>query len=307
MPSRIVKRLNCSEHDRPTSACSDEKHRRRLHAHLAGRDRARARARDLRVEVAVDDVVPGAARAAHHEGADEEQQRHARDWGRGARPRWQRARPTTSTAAAAAMRRSAGRRARAAGRGGARAARAYRPSFRSSRRRGRSFAHRASTLPGQRVECAALRRQRVERAAARVVPSASLRPGPVGFAGPAAPSTHLDASSGCGRGLRSSALPPRPGCRTADAFVLMNLTIFAFGLRIALEQVADLFARSLSFFSVAVLTARPRFSASALQRREFPIAGRLRAAAAGGAGRGMGMPGAEKLRRPALSGQRQRS
>lgn len=40
----------------------------------AGRDRAGDRAGDFRVEVAVCDVVPGAAGAAHDDGADEEQE-----------------------------------------------------------------------------------------------------------------------------------------------------------------------------------------------------------------------------------------
>src|SRR5262249_37253429 len=42
-------------------------------AHLAGRDRPRAGALDLAVEIAVDDVVPGAAGAAQRERADEDQ------------------------------------------------------------------------------------------------------------------------------------------------------------------------------------------------------------------------------------------
>ena len=43
------------------------------HAHLAGRDGARAGARHLVIEVAVDDVVVGAAGPAHDDGADEKQ------------------------------------------------------------------------------------------------------------------------------------------------------------------------------------------------------------------------------------------
>ena len=73
MPVQTVKPLNCSSTASPTSACSDQKDRRRRDAHLPGRDRPRARALDHGVEVAVDDVVPGAAGAAHGEGADEEQ------------------------------------------------------------------------------------------------------------------------------------------------------------------------------------------------------------------------------------------
>ena len=41
---------------------------------LSGRNRPRARALDPRVEIAVDDVVPGATGPAHGEGADEEQE-----------------------------------------------------------------------------------------------------------------------------------------------------------------------------------------------------------------------------------------
>ena len=41
--------------------------------HLAGGDRARAGALDQPVEIAIDQIVPGAAGAAHGEGADEEQ------------------------------------------------------------------------------------------------------------------------------------------------------------------------------------------------------------------------------------------
>src|SRR5262249_59066126 len=41
--------------------------------HLSRRNRARTRALDPCVEVAIDDIVPGAARPAHGEGADEEE------------------------------------------------------------------------------------------------------------------------------------------------------------------------------------------------------------------------------------------
>ena len=75
----MVKRLNCSSTASPIERLHHQERRRLGDAHLAGRDRPRARALDPRVDVAVDDVVPGAAGAAHREGADEEQQRHARD------------------------------------------------------------------------------------------------------------------------------------------------------------------------------------------------------------------------------------
>jgi hypothetical protein len=52
----------------------DEKRRGAFDADLAGGNRPRARALDPPVEITVDEIVPGAARAAHDEGADEEQQ-----------------------------------------------------------------------------------------------------------------------------------------------------------------------------------------------------------------------------------------
>ena len=51
----------------------DEEQSRLRDAHLAGRDRPRAGALDGAVEIAIDDVVPGAAGAAHGKGADEKQ------------------------------------------------------------------------------------------------------------------------------------------------------------------------------------------------------------------------------------------
>src|SRR5262249_52242623 len=51
----------------------DEKNRRRADAHLPRRDRSRAGALDPGIEVAIDDVIPGAAGAAHGESTDEEQ------------------------------------------------------------------------------------------------------------------------------------------------------------------------------------------------------------------------------------------
>ena len=46
--------------------------------HLSARQRPRSRARDLRVDLAVDEVVIGAARAAHGDGADREQEQQPR-------------------------------------------------------------------------------------------------------------------------------------------------------------------------------------------------------------------------------------
>ena len=73
MPSAIVKRLNEISTAKPTSACSEQEADGLHDADLTGRNRPRARALDAAVEIAVDDVVPGAAGAAHGEGADEEQ------------------------------------------------------------------------------------------------------------------------------------------------------------------------------------------------------------------------------------------
>ena len=74
MPVAMAKRLNCSNTTSPTSACST-RNRTRACARLTwpdgiGRERVRSTAA---IEVAVDDVVPGAAGAAHRERADEEQ------------------------------------------------------------------------------------------------------------------------------------------------------------------------------------------------------------------------------------------
>src|SRR5262249_34325277 len=66
---------------------------RRRDAHLARRDRPRAGTLDAGIEIAVDDVVPGAARPAHCKGADEEQREVAQvDRGSG-RYRGERGRP----------------------------------------------------------------------------------------------------------------------------------------------------------------------------------------------------------------------
>ena len=69
----MVKTLKASSTASPTSACSDEEDRGPKDADLPGRDWPRARALDAAVEIAIDDVVPRAAGAAHGEGADEEQ------------------------------------------------------------------------------------------------------------------------------------------------------------------------------------------------------------------------------------------
>ena len=68
-----MKRLNWRRTTRPTSAWASEEDLRLPDAHLAARDRPRAGARDLRVDVAVDDVVVGAAGAAHGDRADQEE------------------------------------------------------------------------------------------------------------------------------------------------------------------------------------------------------------------------------------------
>ena len=136
MPVMIAKRLNCSSTASPISACSDQEREGLRHAHLPRRDRPRPRPLDPGIEVAIGDVVPGAARAAHHEGADEEQhddERQRRDVARRCR---RPAPPTTSTASTAARIRSAGRNGRDADKAATRTARAYRPSCRWRRQRG---------------------------------------------------------------------------------------------------------------------------------------------------------------------------
>ena len=144
----IAKRLNCSSTASPISACSDQERQRLRHAHLPCRDRPRPRPLDPGIEIAVGDVVPGAARAAHHEGADEEQHDDERQLARRRARCRRRAPPTTSTASAAARIRSAGRNGRAADRAATRTARAYRPSCRWHRQRG---PWRRSSEPGHRV------------------------------------------------------------------------------------------------------------------------------------------------------------
>ena len=73
MPSAMVKTLKASSTASPTSACNDEEDRGAVTLTCPdgiGRERVRS---TLRVEIAIDDVVPGAAGAAHGEGADEKQ------------------------------------------------------------------------------------------------------------------------------------------------------------------------------------------------------------------------------------------
>ena len=73
MPTPMAKRLNCTSTSRPDQRLHHQEHHRRLHAHLARRDRPRARALDPCIDVAVDQIVPGAAGAAHDDGADQQQ------------------------------------------------------------------------------------------------------------------------------------------------------------------------------------------------------------------------------------------
>jgi hypothetical protein len=65
--------VEAQQHRQADQRLSHEKQRRLNDADLAGRDRPRTCAFDRGVEIAIDDVVPGAAGAAHGEGADEEQ------------------------------------------------------------------------------------------------------------------------------------------------------------------------------------------------------------------------------------------
>ncbi len=94
MPSAMAKVLNEMQHGQPRERLQGEEDRGRQHAHLAGRDRPRARPLDAAVEIAIDDVVPGAAGAAHRKRADEEQREMDEVWrgsvggncGKGRRP-----------------------------------------------------------------------------------------------------------------------------------------------------------------------------------------------------------------------------
>ena len=67
----MVSWLNWIRTSKPDQRLRDEEQHRVGLADLARRDRPRARARDLHVDVGIDDVVERAARAAHRDRADE--------------------------------------------------------------------------------------------------------------------------------------------------------------------------------------------------------------------------------------------
>ena len=66
----LRQRRQRQQHDEADEALRDQPRPRRLQRHRAGGQRAQARALDLGVDVAVEDVVIGAARAAHGDGAE---------------------------------------------------------------------------------------------------------------------------------------------------------------------------------------------------------------------------------------------
>ena len=70
---RDRERIELHQHGKPDQRLHAQESRGGGHAYLPGRDRPRARALDQSVEVAIDDIVPGAAGPAHGKGADEEQ------------------------------------------------------------------------------------------------------------------------------------------------------------------------------------------------------------------------------------------
>ena len=72
-PSQMVVPLKLSSTSRPIRQSASMKMKAAARADLAARQRPRSRARNLRVDVAVDQVVIGAAGAAHGDGADSEQ------------------------------------------------------------------------------------------------------------------------------------------------------------------------------------------------------------------------------------------
>ena len=133
-PDKDREAVELQQHREPDQGLQHEKDGSRRDRHLARRDRPRARALDAGVEIAVDDVVPGAAGAAHGEGADEEQD-DVPEIDLACRHEPRRARGTTSTASAAARSRSAGRGGPAADRAASMRGRGRRPNFRSNRRR----------------------------------------------------------------------------------------------------------------------------------------------------------------------------
>ena len=70
----MLKPLKVASTAAPSELNSAHEQQGRARAHLSGGQRARARALDLRVDVAVENVVPGRAGAAHGDGADQEEQ-----------------------------------------------------------------------------------------------------------------------------------------------------------------------------------------------------------------------------------------
>ena len=196
MPVTTAKRLNCSSTARPISACTTQEHKRLRHAHLSRGYRPRPRPFDHGIEIAVGDVVPGAARAAHGKGADEEQRDDRAAIGRARGRCRRRARPTTSTASATARNRSDGRDGRAADKAATTTARGYRPSCRSHRQHGpprRSSRRRSSRehVAVQRIEGAAalLGRGGLRQRRRRAQHLAQARAGRASASAPAAPTS----------------------------------------------------------------------------------------------------------------------
>ena len=70
--------VELQQHGKPDQRLSDQEGRGLRHADLSRRNRPRPRPLDPRVEIAIGDVVPGAAGAAHDEGPDQEQRQHQR-------------------------------------------------------------------------------------------------------------------------------------------------------------------------------------------------------------------------------------
>ena len=133
-PSTMVKRLNWIRIDEAGDAQHGEKHLRLGHADLAGGNGPRGGARDAGIVVPVDDVVIGAAGAAHHEGAGEEQRQIPRLGIGRARARARPAPAPTSTETAAARRRSGDRSAPGADKAAMSPAPYGRPNCRAARR-----------------------------------------------------------------------------------------------------------------------------------------------------------------------------
>ena len=72
----MANQVELEQDHKPDQALHDQEQHGLAHGDGAGRDRAAARARHRRVDIAVDNVVEGAARAAHHQRADAEQRPH---------------------------------------------------------------------------------------------------------------------------------------------------------------------------------------------------------------------------------------